>query len=57
MESHIDQILELVLAERRDLESGPRERFDRSSSLQLDKLIAVEELLREYQREALGVSP
>lgn len=45
------QILELLLAERRDIEAVVGHRFERRASLQLDRLIAAEELIRDYQRE------
>ena len=49
--NRVVHILELLLAERREVEAVAGNRFDRSASLQLDRLIAAEELIRDYQRE------
>ena len=51
MMNRVEQMLDLVRAERRDVEAGMRERFDARRSVQLDKLIAVEDLLNDYQRQ------
>ena len=47
--TRVDQILELLRAERRDLEAGMSLRFDASLSLQADKLAAAEELSVAYK--------
>ena len=47
--NRVGQILELLRAERRDVEAGVHKSFDAQLSMQLDKLIAAEDLIREYQ--------
>lgn len=49
--NRVVHILELLLAERREVEAVAGNRFDRNASLQLDRLIAAEELIRDYQPE------
>jgi len=50
--NRVDQIIELVRAERRAVENGVTTSFNVPLTLQIDKLLAVEDLLHEYQNDA-----